>query len=124
VVSSVAQLVPAPSPDRPHGLDRFLLAECAIFHLLCAVVLAATGRWAWALVFAAAGAGAGVLLRYVTAATQLLAWYVIFPLGLIWGTALVLGIGDSAVSTLGTIAWPFLYLPWSVVAVRLALGKA
>ncbi len=119
---SVTRSAPSGRPRR-HGWDRFLLIECTVFHGLCALVLAASGRWAWTAAFLVGAIAAAVLLRRVTAWAQLTAWYVVFPLGIAWGAALVLGITDSAVSTLGVVAWPFLYLPWAVVAVRLALGK-
>lgn len=106
------------------GWERFLLAEAVVFHALCALALAGGAQWSWAVAFAVAAAAAGLLLRHVTAATQIVTWYVIFPLGVAWGVTLAYGVGDSAASTLGVVAWPFLYLPWVVVAVRLALGRA
>lgn len=115
-------LATAAPPRR--GWERFLLAECVAFHGLCAVVLLAAGLWWWASLFALAAAVAGLLLNQVTAVTQIIAWYVIFPLGLAWGVTLAYGVGNSAASTLGVLAWPFLYLPWIACAVRLALGRS
>jgi hypothetical protein len=105
------------------GWPRFLLIECVVFHAACAVLLAAAAEWGWAVAFAAGAVGAGLLLWRITAATQLVAWYVVFPVGFAWIGTLVYGTVDAAPTTLGLVAWPALYIPWGVVAVRIALGK-
>jgi hypothetical protein len=105
------------------GWPRFLLIECVVFHAVCALLLAAATEWAWAVGFAVAAAGAGLLLWRITAVTQLAAWYAVFPVGLAWAGAFAYGTADAAPTTLGLVAWPALYLPWAVVAWRIALGK-
>jgi hypothetical protein len=105
------------------GWPRFLLIECVLFHAVCALPLAAATEWMWAVGFIAAAGSAGLLLLHITVLTQLAAWYAVFPVGFAWAGVFAYGTVDAAPTTLGLVVWPALYLPWAVVAVRIALGK-
>lgn len=119
---------------------RFLLALCVVFHLWMAVTvafaperqvitqgtaqvfeLAPRGFWAFAYLVAAIGATA--LMARVTPITQLVTWLTVFPLASTWIGAFTLAVLKGEGSAIGVIVWPVLYLPWAVVAIRLALGK-
>jgi hypothetical protein len=120
--------------------DRFLLGWCAAFHLLIAVTLALApqeqivnagtqpvydiaSRYVWAGLFLLAGSAATLLLRWQTTLVQCLTWFTVLPLGGAWLTAFALAVFDGRGSAIGVVVWPFLYLPWAVAGLRIALGK-
>lgn len=120
--------------------DRFLVGWCAAFHLATALPLAfapsgqiinagtapvfeLASRYVWAFAFLAAGLLAASLLRWQTAPVQFVTWSTVLPLGAIWLTAFALAVLNGEGSAIGLTVWPFLYGPWSIAAVRLALGK-
>ncbi len=122
------------------GWDRFLVAWCAAFHAAMAVPLAfaparqivtagtlpvfeLADRLVWAGIFLAAGLLAAAALRWQTAPVQLLTWLVVFGVGGAWLTAFVLAVLNGRGSAIGVTVWPFLYVPWGVAGVRIALGK-
>jgi hypothetical protein len=102
--------------------ERWLLADCAVFHLLGSIVLYAQGHDTWAWAFLAGAVFATVVVFHVTTATQLAAWFIVFPLGATWLGAVIIHL-DSGGSPLGLIVWPIIYSHWVVAAVRVALGK-
>jgi hypothetical protein len=120
--------------------QRFLVAWCAAFHLLIAFTLALApyqqiynagtapvyliaSRYVWAALFLVAGLFSLLLLRRQTALVQCLTWFTVLPLGGTWLTAFVLAVYAGRGSAIGVVVWPFLYLPWAVAGVRIALGK-
>lgn len=120
------------------GWDRFLVGWCALFHLAMAAPLAfapveqiinagtqpvfdLAGRYVWALVFLTAGVLAAAALRWPS--LQLAAWLTVFGVGGLWLTAFALAVLNDRGSAIGVTVWPFLYGPWAVAAVRMALGK-
>ena len=119
---------------------RFLLALCVLFHLWMAAAIAfapdrqiitegtarvfeLAPRGFWAVCYLLAALGALALMVRVTAATQLLTWFTVFPLASTWVGAFTLAVLEGGGSAIGLIVWPAVYLPWAVVAIRLALGK-
>lgn len=120
--------------------DRALLGWCSAFHLLMAVTLAAApedqilnagtapifdlaSRYFWAGAFLIAGGAAALMLGRMSTWTELLTWFTVIPLGFAWAGTFLLAVVDGRGSAIGVIVWPFLYIPWAVVAIRLALGK-
>ena len=120
--------------------DRFLVAWCAGFHLLIAFTLTLApyeqifnagtrpvfqiaSRYVWAGIFAAAGLLALSLLRWRPPPVQILTWFVVLPLGGTWLTAFSLAVLDGQGSAIGVVVWPFLYGPWALAGIRIALGK-
>jgi hypothetical protein len=120
--------------------DRYMLGWCAAFHLLMAVTLAfapadqivnagtapifALGsRWFWAGAFLVAGLSATAMLWRMRVWSELLTWFTVIPLGFAWAGTFLMAVVDGRGSAIGLIVWPFLYVPWAVVAIRLALGK-
>lgn len=120
--------------------QRFLIQWCAAFHLLVAFTLAfapynqifnagtapvfeIASRYVWAGLFLVAGIAAVVLLHRRTTAVQLLTWFTVLPLGGAWLTAFALAVLNGRGSAIGVVVWPFLYGPWALAAVRMALGK-
>ena len=120
--------------------DRFLVAWCAGFHLLIAFTLTfapyeqifnagtrpvfqIASRYVWAGIFLTAGLLALSLLRWRTTPVQILTWFVVLPLGGTWLTAFALAVLNGQGSAIGVVVWPFLYGPWAVAGIRIALGK-
>lgn len=120
--------------------DRFLVTWCAAFHIAIAVplafapedqilnagtrpVLELASRYVWAAAFLMAGVLTLFLLRRRTAPMQFLTWFTVLPLGGIWLTAFALAVLNGQGSAIGLTVWPFLYGPWAVAGVRMALGK-
>jgi len=120
--------------------QRFLVAWCAAFHLLVAFTLAfapyqqiynagtapvyeIASRYVWAALFLVAGLFSLFLLRRQTALVQCLTWFTVLPLGGAWLTAFVLAVSAGRGSAIGVVVWPFLYAPWAVAGLRIALGK-
>lgn len=120
--------------------DRFLIGLAAAFHLGVAVPLAfapyeqifssgtapvfdIANRYVWAAAFLVAGTAATLLLRWRTTLVQCLTWFTVLPLGGLWWTAFVLAVLDGRGSAIGVVVWLTLYGLFSVVAVRVALGK-
>jgi len=122
------------------GWDRFLVAWCAAFHIAMAAPLAfapkaqivnagtqpvfeIASRHVWAGIFLAAGLLAAAVLYDPPKWCQLGAWLVVFGVGGAWLTAFILAVLNDKGSAIGVTVWPFLYGPWAVAAVRMALGK-
>lgn len=120
--------------------QRFLVGWCSAFHLLIAFTLACApyeqiynagtapvyqiaNRYVWAFLFLLAGVLSAVLLRRPTTPVQLATWFTVLPLGGAWLTAFVLAVLDGRGSAIGVVVWPFLYGPFALAGVRLALGK-
>lgn len=120
--------------------DRFLVGWCAAFHLAMSVPLALApvsqiinagtepvfdlaSRYVWAALFLAAGLLAVSVLHRPTPLMQFLTWITVLPLGGIWLTAFVLAVRAGEGSAVAVTVWPFLYGPWAVAGVRIALGK-
>jgi hypothetical protein len=120
--------------------DRFLIGLCAAFHLGVAVPLALApvdqivnagtapvfdiaSRYVWAVAYLVAGSAAVLLLRWRTPFVQCLTWFTVLPLGGLWWTAFVLAVLSGRGSAIGVVVWLTLYGLFSVVAVRVALGK-
>lgn len=120
--------------------ERFLVGWCALFHVATAVPLALApadqivnagtrpvfemaSRYVWAALFLLAGLLAASLLHWRTPLMQLLAWFTVLPLGGVWLTAFALAVSKGEGSAIGLTVWPFLYGPWAVAGVRIALGK-
>jgi len=120
--------------------QRFLVGWAAAFHLLVAVTLALApyeqiynagtapvydiaSRYVWAALFFVAGSAAVFLLRRQTALVQCLTWFTVLPLGGAWLTAFSLAVIDGRGSAIGVVVWPFLYAPWALAGIRIALGK-
>lgn len=122
------------------GWDRFLIAWCAAFHLAMAAPLAfapemqiisagtqpvfeIASRYVWAGIFLTAGLLAVTVLYWQTAPVQLITWMAVFGVGGVWLMAFILAVLNDRGSAIGVTVWPFLYGPWAVAAVRMALGK-
>ena len=122
------------------GWDRFLVAWCAAFHLAMAAPLAfapkaqivnagtapvfdIASRNVWAVIFLTAGLLAVAALHWQTAPVQLLTWLIVFGVGGAWLTAFSLAVLNDRGSAIGVTVWPFLYGPWAVAGIRMALGK-
>lgn len=135
-----AVLLQAVKQWRRFEWDRFLIGLCAAFHLGVAVpmalapmdqilsagtapVFAIANRYVWAAAFLVAGITSTALLRWRTPAVQCLTWFTVLPLGGLWWTAFVLAVLDGRGSAIGVVVWLTLYGLFSVVAVRVALGK-
>ena len=120
--------------------QRFLIGWAGCFHLLIAFTLAMApyeqiynagtapvyeiaSRYVWAGLFLVAGIMAIVLLTRRTTLVQLATWFTVLPLGGAWLTAFALAVLDDRGSAIGVVVWPFLYGPWALCAVRMALGK-
>ncbi len=120
--------------------DKFLIGWCAVFHLATALPLAfaprgqivtagtapvfeIASRYVWAGLFLAAGLLCMALLYRQTALVQFLTWFTVLPLGGVWLTAFALAVADGRGNAIGLTVWPFLYGPWAIAAVRMALGK-
>lgn len=120
--------------------QRFLVGWAGAFHLLIAFTLtfapyeqiynAGTApvyeiapRYVWAALFLLAGLFALLLLRRQTTLMQCLTWFTVLPLGGAWLTAFVLAVIAGRGSAIGVVVWPFLYVPWALAGLRIALGK-
>lgn len=125
---------------RRFNWERFLISWCAAFHVATAIPLAfapldqilnagtrpvfeIASRYVWAVLFLAAGVLSVLLVRVQTTPVQLLTWLTVLPLGGIWLTAFALAVLDGKGSAIGLTVWPFLYGPWAVAGIRVALGK-
>lgn len=125
---------------RRFNWERFLVGWCAAFHLGMAVPLAFAPEWqivnagtapvfdlasryVWAALFLAAGVLCLFLLRWQTAPVQFLTWFTVLTVGGVWLTAFILAVVDGRGSAIGVTVWPFLYGPWALAGVRIALGK-
>jgi hypothetical protein len=125
---------------RRFNWDRFLVGWCAAFHVgmflplafapLSQILNAGTApvfdlapRYVWAVAFLAAGLLAASLLHWQAAPMQFLTWFTVLPLGGVWLTAFALAVLNGEGSAIGVTVWPFLYGPWAIAGVRIALGK-
>lgn len=122
------------------GWEWFLVAWCATFHVAMAVPLAVApveqivnagtqpvfdlaSRYVWAVIFLTAGLLTGLVLHRQTAPLQLITWVTIFGIGGAWLTAFAVAVLNDRGSAIGVTVWPFLYGPWAVAGIRMALGK-
>jgi hypothetical protein len=125
---------------RRFNWERFLVGWCAAFHVATAVPLAfapieqilnagtrpvfdMASRYVWAALFLVAALLSAYLLRNQSTVVQVATWLTVMPLGGLWLTAFALAVIDGRGSAIGLTVWPFLYGPWAVAGVRLALGK-
>lgn len=122
------------------GWDRFLIAWCAVFHAAMALPLTfapaqqiinagtqpvfdLASRYVWAAIFLGAGLLAAAALYWRNLSVQFATWLAVFGAGGVWLTAFTLAVLNDEGSAIGVTVWPFLYGPWAVAAVRMALGK-
>ena len=122
------------------GWERLLVGWAAAFHLALSIPLAfapldqilnegtrpvfeIASRYVWAAVFLITGLLIVSVLHWQNALVQWLTWVVVALVGGIWLTAFAVAVLNDRGSAIGVTVWPFLYLPWFVAAVRLALGK-
>jgi len=122
------------------GWDRFLVGWCALFHIALAAPLAfaparqiinagtepvfeIASRQVWSTIFLAAGLLTIAALHWQTAPVQFITWLTVFGVGGAWLTAFTLAVLDDRGSAIGVTVWPFLYGPWAVAGIRMALGK-
>lgn len=119
---------------------RFLIAWCASFHLLLAFTLIAAPwhqiynqgtapvldvlpRTVWALIFAVVGLGVAWQWQPGPRPARFAVWLSVLFLGGWWLSSFALAVFSGKGGAIGVVVWPFLYGPWSIVAVRDSLGK-
>lgn len=120
---------------------RLIIAFCASFHLLMALVLAFAsedvvvtsgtlpvftlmGRGAWAVVFLIAGVASALLVARVTVPRMIVTWGTVIPLGFAWTGTFAIALIEGRGSAIGLVVWPTLLATFSTAGLWVATHEA
>jgi hypothetical protein len=120
---------------------RLIVAICAGFHLLLALVLVVApvqtvitegtlpvfelmGRYAWAVWFLFAGIASALLVMKPTIPRMVATWGSVIPLGFAWSGTFAISVIQGRGSAIGLVVWPTLLTVFAVAGMWIATHEA